>query len=155
MQFTVLAPGQLYLSGGGIPGYPDNGTGYLEVPDGGPGSGGLSFEPNQPFPASFAFNLVSFTAAEYDSEGPDTLEVVGYHPMAGTVTNYFTVDFQFQTFDLSSSFTNVFQVEVLNAPFSLDNVVIGGVPEPSCGALVVMAMVCGLGRAWMRGRRTG
>jgi len=153
MRFSVLAPGGIYLSGGGMPGYPDDGTGYLESPDGSPGSGGLSFEPNQPFPASFAFNLVSLDGAVYDGEGPKTLEVVGFHPMAGTVTNYFTVDFQFQTFDLSSSFTNVFQVEILNAPFSLDNVVISGVPEPSVGGLVALATLSALG--WVGVRRWG
>ena len=60
----------------------------------------------------------------YDGEGSKTVEVVGNKGMAGTVTNYFTVGFQFQTFDLSPSFANVFEVEVLNAPFSLDNMVI-------------------------------
>src|SRR5271167_2914201 len=34
MQFNPLTPQRLYLNGGGIPGYPDNGTCYLENPDG-------------------------------------------------------------------------------------------------------------------------
>ena len=35
MRFTVISPGGLFLSGGGIPGQPDNGTGHLEIPDAG------------------------------------------------------------------------------------------------------------------------
>ena len=153
MRFAAIAPGRVLLSGGGIPGYPDDGTGYLEIPDGYPGVGGLSFGPTNTFPTLAPFNLVSFDGAVYDGEGPKTLEFVGYKPMAGTVTNYFTVDFQFQTFYLDSSFTDLFRVDVLNASWSLDNLVISEVPEPSCGALAVLATLCGLGRRWMTGRR--
>jgi hypothetical protein len=158
MRFSVIAPGGIYLSGGGIPGYPDDGTGYLEVPDASPngGGGGLSFNFN---PNLSLFNLVSFDAAPYDGAAPPTLEVVGYkiqimEPTI-TVTNYFTATSgNFQTLQLSSSFQNVYEVEILGDPFSLDNVVISGVPEPSCGALAVLAALCGLGRALMRSRRT-
>jgi hypothetical protein len=76
--------------------------------------------------------------------------------MGMTVTSYFTVtSANFQTFQLNSGFQNLYEVEILGDPFSLDNVVISGVPEPSCGALAVLAALCGLGRGWMRGRRTG
>jgi hypothetical protein len=149
MQFGSLTPQSLLLDGGGIAGYPDNGTCYLEV------GGDMRFGPNTfpPIGSLVPFTLLSFDAAELIS-GPQTLTVVGYHPMAGTVTNYFTVSSQtFETFYLGSSFTNVFQVDVLCPAWSLDDVVISGIPEPSCGALVVLATVCGLGRAWMRGRR--
>jgi hypothetical protein len=150
MQFTVNPPGGLFLVGPGIPGWPDDGTGYLMAPDG----GGLVFN----FTSFAPFNLISFDAArEAEDSTLPTLEVVGYENqgMGMTVTSYFTVTSDnFQTFQLSSSFQNLYEVEILGDPFSLDNVVIGGVPEPSCGALVVLASVCGLGRAWMRGRRT-
>lgn len=151
MQFGGLTPQTLYLNGGGIPGYPDNGTCYLENLAGSMRFGPNTFPPTTPL---VPFNLVSFDAAELIS-GPQTLTVVGYHPMAGTVTNYFTVTSQtFQTFHLDSSFTGVVQVDVLNASWSLDDIVISGVPEPSCGALVVLPTLCALGRRWMRGRRT-
>jgi hypothetical protein len=64
-----------------------------------------------------------------------------------TVTNYFTVSSQtFQTFHPDSSFMGVFQVDVLNASFSLDNLEVSGIPEPSVFALAVLATVCGLRR---------
>ena len=138
MEFGTLTPQSLYLSGGGIPGYPDNGTGYLEIP-----AGSMRIGPTNTFPTSAPFNLVSLDAAEYDGAGPKTLTVVGYHAMAGNVTNYFTVSSQtFQTFHLDSSFTGVFQVDVLNASWSLDNVVISGVPEPSTRALALLGAGC-------------
>ena len=118
-------------------------------------NGGLEFSLN---PVA-SFNLISFDLAGIVNGARPTVEVVGYELqiMAPTlmVTNYITVTSDnFQTFYLSSGFQNVYEVEILNAPFSLDNMVISGVPEPSCGALVVLATLCGLGRAWMRGKRT-
>jgi hypothetical protein len=155
MRFTVLPDGGLFLVGPGVPGYPQDGTGYLEAPDVFVGGGGLEFSLT---PAAL-FNLVSFDAARCATGSNPTLEVVGYeNNIMGptlTTTNYFTVtSANFQTFYLSSSFQNVYEVEILNAPFSLDNVVISGVPEPSCATLVALAALCGLGRAWKRGRRT-
>ena len=155
MQFNVLPEGGLFLVGPGVPGYPQDGTGYLEAPDVFVGGGGLEFSLN---PVA-SFNLISFDLAGIVNGARPTVEVVGYELqiMAPTlmVTNYITVTSDnFQTFYLSSGFQNVYEVEILNAPFSLDNMVISGVPEPSCGALVVLATLCGLGRAWMRGKRT-
>jgi len=147
------------LVGPGIVGYPQDGTAYLQVPP----SADLSFSFNTSFQTYF--NFVSFDAAGYSTSLPGaTLEVIGYKGMSGTVTNYFTVDSltdrrannlpDFETFSLSSQFQNVYQVDVLTSGWSLDNVVLSGVPEPSCSALVALATLCGLGRAWMRGRRT-
>jgi hypothetical protein len=150
MRFSVIAPGGLFLNGGGIPGYPDDGTGYLEVPDVFVGGGGLVFN----FTSFAPFNLLSFDAASYAGA---SLEVIGYENqgMGMTVTNYFTVTSgNFQTFHPDSSFQNIYEVEILNARFSLDDLVVSGVPEPSCGALLFLGTICGLGRAWMRGRRT-
>ena len=154
MRFTVISPGALFLSGGGIAGYPDDGTGYLEIPDVFVGGGGMTLGPNTTFPASAPFNLISFDAAVYWDLGPQTLEVVGYHPMAGTVTEYFAVNSQtFQTFNLDSSFADVFRVDFLDARWSLDNIVFSAVPEPSTGALLVVGALCGIGYA--RVRRAG
>jgi len=156
MRFRAIQPGSLYLSGGGIAGYPDNGTGYLYMPDG--NLGGLSFGFTNFLPSIY-FNLVSFDAAEYAGAGPTTLTVVGYPGMATPVTNYFTLDGindgtgplqDFQTFYLDSSFTQVGRVEVLKARWSLDNLVISGVPEPSSGALFVLGIFSALGWSRMR-----
>jgi hypothetical protein len=153
VRFSPIAPGNLLLNGGGISGYPDNGTSYLEVPDGYPGSGGLTFGFTNSFPSVY-FNLVSFDAADYDSAGPQTLQVVGYKPMAGTVTNSFSVSsLTFQTFTLDSSFANLYRVDVYNARWSLDNLVISGVPEPSPCALAAIGALCWFARRTPLGRR--
>ncbi len=147
MSFIPIAPGSLFLDGGGIPGYPDNGTCFLEIPDGFPGVGGLSFTFTQDF------QLVSFQAAEYDSAGPQTLTVIGYRDdiMGLRVTNTFTVNsLTFQTFYLDASFINVGRVDVLNARWSLDNLVIS-VPEPTTGSLALLGAAGAV--AWSRFRR--
>ncbi|MGD0263016.1 MAG: hypothetical protein ABSD29_24895 [Verrucomicrobiota bacterium] len=135
------APGNVVLNGGGIPGYPDDGTGYLQMPD-----GNVDFFFTNTLPTRY-FNLVSLDLAAYNTSSrfPGTFEIVGYQPMAGTVTNYFTLTTPlpgFQTFNLDATFTNLFQVDIFgaNAPFSMDNVVINGVPEPSCGALALLGV---------------
>jgi hypothetical protein len=148
MQVGGLTPQSLYLTGGGIPGYPDNGTSYLEIPAGGVRLGFNTFPPGVAVP----FSLLSFDAAEYDSAGPKTLTFVGYvfPEVMGSqsfVTNVFTVSSQtFQTFRLDSAFGSVYQVDVLNASWSLDNLVISGVPEPSAAALASVAAACALVR---------
>ena len=154
MQFGGLTPQSLWLSGGGIPGYPDNGTGYLENPA---GSMRFGFNTFPPTGSLTPVNFLSFDAAECHSFPPSTLTVVGYKiQIMGpfiTVTNVFTVSSQtFQTFHLDSSFTGVFQVDILNSSFSLDNVVISGVPEPSACALVLLGAACLVSRSWARSR---
>ena len=149
-----VGPGSLYHEGGGITGYPDNGTGYLDFPDGNLTAAFVSFPP------TVYFNLVSFDAAEYGSSvTPVTLTVIGYRPMASPVTNYFTLDGvndgtgplqDFQTFYLDSSFVNLSRFDVVHAFFSLDNVVISGVPEPTAGALMLLAGLCAAGYTLIR-----
>jgi hypothetical protein len=75
MQFNVLPDGGLFLVGPGVPGYPQDGSGYLIVPDSFPGGGGLEFN----FTPAALFNLVSLDAARV-AEDPTlpTIEVVGY-----------------------------------------------------------------------------
>jgi len=119
----------------------------LEIPDGvAGGNGATRFEFGfTAFPQSFPivpFNFISFDAAQFGSSGPQTLEVVGYHPMGASVTNYFSVNSQFQTFHLDASFNDVFLVDVFNARWSLDNLVISGVPEPSSAALIAVSVAC-------------
>ena len=109
--------------------------------------------------------MLSFDAAGYNTSLPGAaLEVIGYKSMGVMVTNYLTVDSladrrannlsDFQTFYLSSQFQNVYRVDVVTSQWSLDNVVISGVPEPSSCALILLGGMWGLGRAWMRGRGT-
>jgi hypothetical protein len=91
------APGNVTLAGGGIPGYPENGTGYLQAPDGNVDF----FFTNSP--TKIYFNLLSLDLAAYNTSAPfpATFQVVGYRPMAPSVTNYFTLTTAlpgFQTF---------------------------------------------------------
>src|SRR5208283_3517096 len=74
MQFNVIPEGGLFLVGPGVPGYPQDGTGYLEAPDVFVGGGGLEFSLT---PAAL-FNLVSFDAARCATGSNPTLEVIGY-----------------------------------------------------------------------------
>ena len=151
MLFGPNGPGSLYLSGGGIPGFAEDGTGYLQAPD-----GHVAFYFTNTFPTRY-FGLTSLDLAGYSTGAPfpSTFQVVGYHPMDGTVTNFFTLTTplpSFQTFYLDSSFVNLFRVEIFggSAPFSLDNVLISGVPEPSAAALLGLGAGCVLWRAATR-----
>jgi hypothetical protein len=142
MQVGNLGPQSLYLSGGGIPGYPDNGTGYLEIPAGSIRLGYNTFPPG----AAVPFSLLSFDAATYHTFPGSSLTVVGYvYPQSMgstlTVTNTFSISGPtFQTFHLDSSFSSVYQVDVLSATWSLDNLVIS-VPEPSFFSLWLASVI--------------
>jgi hypothetical protein len=159
MHFAPAPFGSLLLNGGGMPGYPGNGTGYLELPDNGTPNNRLTIGPTAAFPTSAPFNLISFDAARYADLAPPTLTVVGYSVMASPVTNYFTVasgGSDFQTFHPDASFVNLFEVEVYGdswGRFSLDNLVISGVPEPSADALVGLGTLSALSWEWVKRRR--
>lgn len=143
------APGNVFLCGGGVSGYPENGTGYLLVPD----FNLVFFFPGSAGPSRY-FNFLSFDAAEY-AGGPFTMQVVGDRGMNGMVTNSFSLtSTNFQTFNLNPSFMGVDTVYVYGARFALDNVVLGGVPEPSSCALASVGAVWWAIRRKMRGRRT-
>ena len=149
----------LVLNGGGIsPAYPDNGTSYLQ-PSG--GVGGLAFR----FDSYAEFGLVSFDLAEYstNSLAPTTVHITGYGPQDQVLgTTDITSDgindgtgplVDFQTFTFDARFANLYRVEISGDPWSLDNVVISGVPEPSAGALVLLGAACAFGRSWIKRRR--
>jgi|WetSurMetagenome_2_1015567.scaffolds.fasta_scaffold580713_1 hypothetical protein len=154
MRFSLIHPmGSLFLSGGGFAARPDNGTGYLEIPD-----ANVAFQ----FTSGAHFDLLSFDAAELGSSPPPTLQVVGYRAMGLMVTNIFTLDGvndgtgplqDFQTVHLDSQFQDVYRVDVLNGAWSLDNLAVGGVPEPSTGTLLLLAMACAFGRSRIRRSR--
>ena len=143
-------PENLIQAGGGVASEPDNGTSYLQVSAG--AKLGFNFTT---FPTTY-FNLVSFDAAEYNTNfGAATLVVVGYKEMSGTVSNYFTLDGiddgtgplqDFETFHLDSSFVGLNRVDFLTDRFSLDNILISGVPEPSTAGLAVLGAIFAFGR---------
>jgi len=152
-----FGPQPLVLTGGGRNELPENGTGFLAVPTGAKLAFGLYTFPG------ITFSLMSFDAAEFltNFPGPVSLQVVGYKGMDLTVTNVFTTDgindgtgplTDFQRFNLDAQFVDLYRVEILSDRFSIDNVLIGGVPEPSTCALVLVGAACVIGRSWVRRR---
>ncbi len=82
------------------------------------------------------------------------LRVVGFQRDGTTVTNDFTnVGDSFQTVQLGSGFVNLNTVR-LTGGFAFDNVVVG-IPEPSAGALILLAPAVASGYARLRRRRPG
>lgn len=121
---------------------PDDGSAYLQS----------TLAPAETLMFSFTtgsvFDLLSVDLAEYSTvlSGPTTVEFVGYHPDGSTVTTSFTTDgiidgtgplADFQTFYFKR-FTDLTRVEIPTSGWSLDNLVVGVVPEPTSGALVLM-----------------
>jgi hypothetical protein len=162
IKFRAVPMGALYLSGSGVSGYPDNGTGYLIMPDHDYWNNGLEFGSTD---GVTLFDLVSFDAAEEAGLGPTVLTFVGYKPRImgpiTAVTNIFTLDGvndgtgpleDFQTFYPDSSFVSLLWVDVY-AQFSLDNLVISGVPEPRAATLALLGAVCALWFRWLVRRR--
>jgi hypothetical protein len=138
----------LVSAGGSLSGYPEDGTAYLQVSTG----ARLGFT----FASGTHFSLLSFDAAGYSTNvaGSITLTVVGYGDMGLRVTNNFTIDSlldrranslpDFQRFFPDSRFADVYRVDIFTDRWSLDNVLLGGVPEPSAGTLALVGVLCGL-----------
>jgi hypothetical protein len=137
--------------GSGVSWGPDNGSAYLQTTTGANLVFGFYTSPTT------YFNLVSFDVAEYDTSlsGPVTLHVVGYRAQHAPVVMDFTTDGindgpgglpDFQTLYFNSEFVQLNRVEILTDRWSIDNVVISGVPEPSTGALLLLGAACALGR---------
>jgi hypothetical protein len=163
--WNPYGPNNLTLAGGGVSDRPENGTGYLQVTPGAKLGFGFYTFPGTPF------NLLSFDAAEYitGSLGPVSLLVVGYQGMGLTVTNAFTTDGvndgtgplnDFEALHLGPEFVELYHVDVfsqngspLTQGFSVDNVLISGVPEPSTGTLVLLGAACAFGRSRIKRRR--
>ena len=154
-------PENLVRIGSGLSGAPDNGSAYLQ------GSTGawlaFSLTPVRPF------GLSSMDLAEYSTArpGPVTLHVVGYdwHGQGITYTTDITTDGindgtgplqDFQTFTFDSRYANLYRVDITtdgSYGFSIDNVAICGVPEPSTGALLLLGAACAFGRSRIKRRR--
>jgi hypothetical protein len=137
--------------GGGIIGYPDNGTAYVDASLGDSLSFGLD--------DGSSFDLVSVDLAEYSAivRDPETVHFVGYRPDGTVVTEDITtaglfngVAPVFQTFSFSPQFSGLVRVEVPTFP-SLDNLTLRrDVPEPGPLPLFVLggaALGLGMSRA--------
>jgi hypothetical protein len=131
----------LVRNGGGLSGYPDDGSAYLQ----GLSGNALMFS----FTNGSVFGLISVDLAEYSTvfaNEPLTVEFIGYHPDGSTVTTSFTTDgiidgtgplADFQTFSFTGTgFTDLTSVEIPTYGWSLDNLVVS--PEPTGGALLAL-----------------
>jgi hypothetical protein len=124
---------QLTRNGGGISGYPDNGSAYMQS------GGGLLFG----FTDGSLFGLNTVNLAGYSTAVPDfNVEFVGFLPGGGTITTTFSGSgIDFQDFQFGSQWTGLTSVEVLDSPWSLDNLVVA-VPEPN--GIVLVALGAGV-----------
>lgn len=130
-------------NGGGISGYPEDGSAYLQALL----LEGLVFRAANNMP----FGLVSVDLAEYSTvfQEPKTVQFIGYYADGSTVTTSFTTDGiidgtgplqDFQTFLFPyKEWSGLQRVEIPNFGWSLDNLVVS-VPEP---ATCVLAL-CGV-----------
>jgi hypothetical protein len=126
-------------NGGGITGYPDDGTAYVQSIQGGSPMFGLA--------DGSSFDPVSVDLAEYSAvvRDPETVHFVGYRADGTVLTDDITtagifngVAPVFQTFAFSPAFSGLTRVEISPVvPWSLDNLTLRrSVPEPGTGALV-------------------
>jgi hypothetical protein len=141
----VYGPGSIWLAGPGVPGQPQNGTGYLEIPDGGTATLEMSYLGlyGNPYQSIGLFSLISFDAAPYGGFTGETIEVVSYEERTMRPPIVRTNDFilsspNFQTFRFDSSYQNIYVVDVYGGSWCMDNLVIGVVPEPSSAVLLLL-----------------
>ena len=134
MSFNPLASFAFGRSGGGILQLPENGTAYLQALAG----DSLMFS----FSNGSLFSLNAVDLAEYSTSFPNPLTVhfVGYRSDGSTVTTDFTTDgiidgtgplADFQTFTFGPQFTDLNRVEIPTSLWSLDNLIVTPIPEPS------------------------
>jgi hypothetical protein len=131
MHFSPL-PGSLYgfiRQGGGVSGYPENGTTYLQAALG----CSLQFSSLN----GMLFDLVSVNLAEYSIlySSPQTVHFIGYRPDGSTITTDGIIDgagplADFQTFNFGPGLSGLTRVEITTTLWSLDNLTVA-VPEPS------------------------
>lgn len=124
---------------GGIQQLPENGTTYLHA----------AFTQSLRFSSinGSLFSLVSVDLAEYSTVVPDavTVHFIGYRPDGSIVTTDFTTDgiidgtgplADFQTFNFQG-FTGLSRVEIPTFGWSLDNLIVNQIPEPTTGVLLI------------------
>jgi hypothetical protein len=148
--FTTILPIDSGLGrlGGGVSTSPENGTAYLKA---GLGST-LMFARLD----GGTFDFLAVDLAEYSTVVPNavTVQFIGYFSGGGTINWTYTTDgvidgtgpiVDFQTFYFQG-WNNLVRVEIPTYGWSLDNVVVGSVPEPSTFALLGL----GLGLVFLR-----
>jgi len=151
MTFTPLGPlvpgNQFTRNGGGIPGYPDNGTAYLQAG----GADSLTFK----FKDGSLFGIASVELAGFGSFSPEfAVNFVGYLSGGGTVTTSFSGSgIGFQTYYFSPEWSNLTRVEIPSPNWSLDNLVIN-IPEPTSWTIlhlggVILFLVRRSGRGYV------
>lgn len=136
MLFTSIPPSAgIIRNGGESPGYPDDGSAYLQA-----------YEPTAfSFNSGPLFGLMSVDLAEYSTvyAFPATIEFIGYHPDGSIVIQTFTTDGiidgngplpDFQTFEFNG-FADLTSVEIPSTGWSMDNLIVA-IPEPSVGGLL-------------------
>jgi hypothetical protein len=147
--FTPVGPpnpdNQFTRNGGGILGYPDDGTPYLQA---GVGES-LMFS----FTDGSLFSLRSVDLAGYSDVVPDfTVAFVGYRTDGSTVSTSFSgTGIGFQPFYFGSEFSDLTRVEIPTFGWSLDNLVVS-VPEPSGFAFGALAVLAAGAAGWLRRR---
>jgi hypothetical protein len=128
-------------NGGGISGYPDNGTAYLQAMLGDSLRFGLD--------DGSSFDPVSVDLAEYSDvvRWPTTVHFVGYRQDGSVLTDDITtagifngVAPVFQTFYFDPGFSNLVRVEIPTIAWSLDNLVVS-IPEPGTSTLLAIGAV--------------
>ena len=129
--------------GGGIVGYPDNGTAYVQASLGDSLSFGLD--------DGSSFDPVSVDLAEYSDivRDPVTVHFVGYRPDGTVLTDDITtagifngIAPVFTNFSFDPAFSGLVRVEIPTIAWSLDNLTWRrSTPEPGTGALLLVGAV--------------
>lgn len=145
MSFTPIDPNAPWSgfgrNGGGVDFYPENGTAYLQA--------GLTSTLKFSFMNGVMFNLESVDLAEYSTVVPDavTVHFVGYRFDGSVISKDWTTDgiidgtgplVDFQTFQFGPEWNGLSRVEIPTYGWSLDNLVVSQIPEPSTLGLMIL-----------------
>ena len=143
LYFTAIGSnaGGFVRNGGGIPGFPNNGTAFLQA-DIESSLAGTRLDGLQ-------FSLISVDLAEFSTvvSNAAIVRFVGYRHDGTVVTTDFTTDGiidgtgpipDFQTFTFDNRFANLDRFEIPSIDWSLDNLRIS-IPEPRTAALLLFS----------------
>lgn len=156
MAFTSINGAGFGRRSGGFSGYPINGGTYLSAFLG----ADLTFN----LQSGGTFGLESVDLAEYSTVRPDplTFTFYGYRQDGSVVTDSFTTDGiidgtgpvqDFQIFQFGPHFTGVVRVELPSYGWSLDNLAVSVVPEPSTKVFGLLAGLLGMGFVFFTKRK--
>ncbi len=127
-------------AGGGVPGFPENGTAYLIFDVASSLAGSMM--------RGAGFGLHSVDLSEFSTlyQYQETVRFVGYRADGSMVTTEFTTDGimdgtgplpDFQTFYFDERFSQVVRFEIPGSGYALDNLVFY-IPEPGSGSLLII-----------------